>query len=123
MDFLVLVNLLIFGDFFEYFPVDHIVKLEVTDESTLGYPYGCIFYSGGIVVFDKPNAHPVLFDHRGKFLKSIGEFGPGPFEFKNIAGLEPCWGGDYFAISDRIQLKLVVFDKNGDPVYQLIVST
>ncbi|MCB1053195.1 MAG: 6-bladed beta-propeller [Acidobacteria bacterium] len=113
---------LVQSSFFDYLPVKKIVQLELTDNSVVAEYLGCIVYQGGIVVYDRPNSHPILFDEGGKFLKVIGSIGSGPFEFRGLSGIAQCWGGEYFAIADGMLTKLIVFDKNGDPVYETPVG-
>lgn len=113
---------LMLGDFFSYFPVDHLIRLEVTDDSYLGSIRDVAFYQGGIAVLDDFDHLPVLFDPTGRFLRVLGAKGRGPFEVINCAEIEPCWGGSHLAVVDRIALKIVVFDAKGKPVFETPVG-
>ena len=57
------------------------VHLEFTDQSLLSDMIGRVLYSEDyIVVFDRKNKLPILFDGNGKLLRTIGSGGQGPGE-------------------------------------------
>ena len=64
------------------------VHLEFTDQSLLSDMIGRVLYSEDyIVVFDRKNKLPILFDGNGKFLRTIGSVGQGPGEIASLSDI------------------------------------
>jgi hypothetical protein len=84
------------GDFFHQ-PSD----MEVDPQQSLIY------------IADSGNNRVVVFDFKGKFVKTIGRMGQGPGEFAKPTGLE-IFKDSHLAVADFNNRRIQIFDKDGN---------
>jgi hypothetical protein len=70
--------------------------------------------SGRIYVLDQIDARILVFDHSGRFVRTVGRRGEGPGEFVQPTGMG--WVGDTLWVSDQRLARIALFDTAGSAI-------
>jgi hypothetical protein len=99
-------------DLSEYLKAQKHIKLELTDESAIGYINKCVMFDNRLYVFDAYFAKKLMeFDLEGNYIKSLAQKGTGPGEYNTI--IDFVVTDDYIHIlSDRS--KIIILNREGD---------
>ncbi|WP_132433535.1 6-bladed beta-propeller [Natronoflexus pectinivorans] len=101
--------------------VEYII-LERTPNSVIGKIDKLIITDDYIFVMDVEHAKKLFqFDSNGRFIKIIGGFGRGPGEYQQLVDFTVCDITNRILAID-INRKLVVFDKQGELIKELIID-
>lgn len=88
------------------------ISLELTDESLLSDRIIRVLHVGEyIIVADRKNPTPLLFDTEGKFIRKIGAIGQGPQEFNSMLDIAADYKNRRVYISTVA--KLICYDFDG----------
>ena len=96
----------------EVFPLERVIKLELTDESIITQIGEVLFVQDHWIILDKFQMKLLKFSEDGQFRGFIGRQGEGPGEYRTIEF--PCivWG-DHIGVVDLMRGKALVYDIDG----------
>jgi hypothetical protein len=89
------------------------IKLELTEKSLIGEISRLEITEELIFVLDKKTVSLMVFDHSGKYLRSIGERGTGPGEYSAINAFYLDSSNQTINLFDPLKLSVHRYDFNG----------
>jgi len=100
-------------------------ELFLSSETSLlvNVPFRMKTLDEGFVYYDGASHEFIVFDYDGEHLFSFGREGRGPGEYHSGSGVNYWFIDNEFLVYDRLQTKLIRYDRNGSWIEDAPVST
>lgn len=89
------------------------VKLELTDESIIGYIQKLIVYKEHIYILDTQTSSLFIFDIDGRFLSKIQSIGQGPGEYTQLDFFDIDYAREQILLTDLMGYQVLKYDLEG----------
>lgn len=99
--------------------IKKVIKLQTTEDSLIGSIDSVIVdpANGDVLIGDFRNRKKVLrFSSQGKYIRSYGTFGQGPFEYLSLLNFDIMSNGDVVLLTN---MKLMKFSRQGEPLKEI----
>ena len=99
---------------------DHLIPLETTEAALFDHTHQLEFHGDRIFILSFMNERGVLvFDQKGKFIRSIGHQGKGPGEYTDLDNFSVLENPERIFLTDRATKKTIEFDWNGQFIREI----
>ena len=89
------------------------IKLELTDESIIGYIEKIVIYKEKIYILDTQTESLFVFDINGNYLFKISQIGRGPEDYIQVDFFDIDPHNDNIVLTDLMGYFVMIFDKEG----------